>query len=184
MRVRVLAAAATALAAHAATYLSVPTAVGGPVTSVVHAQLSPQPFDRYASDAVDVVLGRVIHTRAMDTARGIVTSEHTIQVLHSVRGRATGSIAVRMIGGRTATQRTIMRGAPTLRAGEDVVLFLCQAPGTDHFGILGLESGTYRVTDLAGRPRVDGRYSQAEDLGVFLDRVARTDWLFAGEEGR
>jgi hypothetical protein len=97
------------------------------------------------TDASAVVYGQVTATEArwLDGRRGIETLV-TISVSESLKGSPGDTVSLRVPGGQLGPYRSILVGAPTLREGDEVVLFLAsRGPAIPH--LVGLSQGVYRV---------------------------------------
>jgi hypothetical protein len=97
------------------------------------------------AEASAVVHGRVRSTEAhwLEGRTGIETIV-TLDIDESFKGSLGDSISLRVPGGRMGPYRSILVGAPTLREGDEVVLFLAGGgPAVPH--LVGLAQGVFRV---------------------------------------
>lgn len=68
----------------------------------------------------------------------------TLDVQQAMKGEAGKTITFKIPGGDMGRYRSVMVGAPTFRAGEEVILFLGATPPALPY-LLGLGQGVYRV---------------------------------------
>jgi hypothetical protein len=130
-----------------------------------NAQLTTQ------SDAI--VIGRAVNVQSRWIDRTLVTAV-TVQISESIKGTLSGSIEVLLPGGADATRRIpvamTFAGAPTIRPGEDVFLFLDYADDVAGYVVSGFAQGKFSImTDASGVRRVnrDLRGSQlVEGAGI------------------
>jgi len=93
-----------------------------------------------------VVTGRVLSgAPAWTPDGGAVVTLHQLEVAGTWKGELTATtIAVRTPGGRMGDYVMELPGAPELKSGDDVLLFLERNPdGT--FGVISLAQGSFRV---------------------------------------
>ncbi|MGH9362130.1 MAG: hypothetical protein ACRD2T_09450, partial [Thermoanaerobaculia bacterium] len=84
----------------------------------------PMPDGRLADQAELIVVGTVADRRTIDGRADAVTTEYTVRVEGVLKGRAWGTIAVRVPGGeRGDGTAELVWGAPVLGDGERVLLF-------------------------------------------------------------
>lgn len=103
-----------------------------------------------ASDAV--VRGRVTAARAERSADGLrVFTTYEVRSDAVWRGRAPAVARVVVPGGVVPGLGQRVDAAPSLAAGEDVVLFL-RRRGKDAFGVTGLAQGKLAVVGAVARP--------------------------------
>jgi hypothetical protein len=117
-----------------------------PFTTAIHATvLLPIEFRELVATAAVIVHGRVVDVRAdwIDGRRSIETFL-TIEAGEYLKGDLGGSVTVRVPGGQLGRYRTVFVGAPSFQAGDEVVLFLKTAAGSDPW-IVGLSQGAFRV---------------------------------------
>ena len=153
------------------------------------------------SDAI--VEAQVVSSRGFLSAdRRSINTETTLRVERGVRGPAAGqTIKVRSLGGKVGEVRMHVAGAPRLRAGERVVLFLTRRQG--HRWVLGMNQGVFDLLVGAdGKDQVRQRLKgaslvqkteaglkpvtarpMAEELGRFLDQVRQTQKTCDKEPG-
>jgi hypothetical protein len=110
------------------------------------ALVMPMTFEQLVDEAAAVVFARVAEVRGQWTAdRQAIDSVITLEPLRYLKGNLGGSIAMRLPGGAAGGMINVIPGAPTLRQGELVVVFL-KARGPAMLGTLGLGQGIFRVS--------------------------------------
>ena len=106
----------------------------------------PITFEQLVDEAVAVVYARVADVRGQWTLdRQSIDSIVTLEALRYVKGDLGQTVAMRLPGGEAGGRIQVIPGAPTLREGELVVLFL-KARGPALLTTLGLGQGIFRVT--------------------------------------
>ena len=114
-----------------------------PVAAVI---VIPITFEQLVDEAVAVVFARVSDVRGQWTLdRQSIDSIITLEALQYVKGDLGPTVAMRLPGGETGGRIQVIPGAPVLREGELVVLFL-KARGPALLTTLGLGQGIFRVT--------------------------------------
>jgi len=109
-------------------------------TVIVPAELS-----ELVAEARTIVHGRVVaaEPRVVAGERGIETLL-TIAADEYLKGSLGPRVTIRVPGGQVGDRRHVVVGAPILRTGDDVVLFL-GGSGPSVPWILGLNQGVFRV---------------------------------------
>jgi hypothetical protein len=106
----------------------------------------PMTFEQLVDEAAAVVFARVADVRGQWTAdRQSIDSLITLDALEYLKGDLGSSVAMRLPGGEAGGRIQVMPGAPVLRRGELVVVFL-KARGPALLTTLGLGQGVFRVT--------------------------------------
>jgi hypothetical protein len=106
----------------------------------------PMTFEQLVDEAAAVVYARVAEVRGQWTLdRQSIDSIVTLEALQYVKGDLGSTVAMRLPGGEAGGRIQVIPGAPTLREGELVVLFL-KARGPALLTPLGLGQGIFRVT--------------------------------------
>lgn len=106
----------------------------------------PMTFEQLVSEAAAVVYARVADVRGQWTAdRQSIASIIQLEPLQYFKGHLGESITMRLPGGTAAGRIQVIPGAPVLKAGELVVVFL-KARGPALLTSLGLGQGLFRVT--------------------------------------
>ena len=120
-----------------------------------------------------IVIGRATSTQSRWIERTLVTAVD-VQIAQTLKGPADGSVEVLLPGGVDAARRIPVAmtyaGAPMMRPGEDVFLFLVYDADVRGYIVTGFAQGKLSImTDAAGVRRVhrDLRGSQlVEGAGV------------------
>jgi hypothetical protein len=105
----------------------------------------PMTFEELVREASAVVYARVADVRgqwAQD--RRSIDSLVTLDALHYLKGDFGRSVLIRLPGGESGGIVQVLPGAPVLREGDLVVLFLA-ARGPAIPGPVGLNQGVFRV---------------------------------------
>ncbi len=106
----------------------------------------PVTFEQLVDEAAAVVFARVSDVRGQWTPdRRSIDSVITVEALQYVKGDLGPTVALRLPGGEAGGRIQVIPGAPTLREGDLVVLFL-KARGPALLTTLGLGQGVFRVT--------------------------------------
>lgn len=106
----------------------------------------PMTFEQLVDEAAAVVYARVADVRGQWTAdRQAIDSVITLEALQYLKGDLGSEVLVKLPGGAAGGVVNLVPGAPSLRAGELVVLFL-KARGPAMLTTLGLGQGIFRVT--------------------------------------
>ena len=105
----------------------------------------PMTFEQLVDEAAAVVYARVADVRGHWTAdRRSIDSVVTLEALSYLKGNLGGTVAMRLPGGEAGGVVNVVPGAPSLRQGELVVVFL-KARGPALLTTLGLGQGIFRV---------------------------------------
>ena len=105
----------------------------------------PMTFEQLVAEAAAVVYARVSDVRGQWTSdRQSIDSIITLEALQYLKGDLGATVAMRLPGGAAGGMINVLPGAPTLREGELVVLFL-KARGPALLSTLGLSQGIFRV---------------------------------------
>jgi hypothetical protein len=112
--------------------------------------LIPAELHELVAEARTIVHGRVVATepRPAEGERGIETLV-TIAAADYLKGSLGARVTVRVPGGQIGDRRHVVIGAPVLRPGDDVVLFL-GGSGPSVPWIVGLNQGAFRVRSTSG----------------------------------
>ena len=113
----------------------------------------PAELVEMADDARAIVHGRVTAVRSQWSAgRRRIESLVLVSVSGYFKGDLGPTVIVRTLGGTMGAYRSVVIGAPVLKAGDEVVLFLA-ARGPTIPTILGLGQGVFRVVREPGTGR-------------------------------
>jgi hypothetical protein len=106
----------------------------------------PMTFEQLVDEAAAVVYARVSDVRGQWTAdRQSIDSIVRLETLRYLKGDLGTALALRLPGGEATGFIQVIPGAPVLRTGELVVVFL-KARGPAMLTTLGLNQGIFRVT--------------------------------------
>lgn len=105
----------------------------------------PMTFEELVNEAVAVVYARVADVRGEWTAdRRSINSLVTLDALRYLKGELGPTVLMRLPGGEAGGVINVLPGAPVLREGELLILFLA-ARGPAIPTPLGLGQGVFRV---------------------------------------
>jgi hypothetical protein len=105
----------------------------------------PMTFEQLVSEAAAVVYARVSEVRGQwTTDRQSINSIVTLEALQYLKGDLGPVVSMRLPGGEAGGVINVLPGAPTLRDGDLLVLFL-KARGPALLTTLGLGQGIFRV---------------------------------------
>ena len=105
----------------------------------------PMTFEQLVDEAAAVVYARVADVRGQWTSdRQSIDSLVTLEPLRYLKGYLGDSIALRLPGGQAGGRLQVIPGAPVMREGELVVVFL-KARGPAMLTTLGFAQGVFRV---------------------------------------
>ena len=106
----------------------------------------PMTFEQLVDEAAAVVYARVADVRGQWTAdRQSIDSHIRLEPLQYIKGDLGSSVAMRLPGGESGGKIQVIAGAPVLRSGDLVVVFL-KARGPAIATTLGLGQGIFRVS--------------------------------------
>lgn len=152
----------------------------------LNSRIIPAPDDAVAQALQTAAL--IVRARVADTVsqwsedRAYLQSESTLMLHYVLRGAVHGPLVVRTVGGYLPQENLGMMDveAPTLTAGEEVVLFL--APADAGYTIVGRHDGKYSVlgqeVSYSGshyRESLDGFYARLMRLAD--DIALPNDWV-------
>jgi hypothetical protein len=107
--------------------------------------VAPMTFEELVGEASAVVYARVAEVRGQwSQDRRSIDSFVTLDALHYLKGDFGRNVLVRLPGGESGGIVQVLPGAPVLRDGDLVVLFLA-ARGPAIPGPVGLNQGVFRV---------------------------------------
>jgi hypothetical protein len=107
--------------------------------------VTPMTFDELVRDAWAVVYARVADVRGQWSAdHRTIDSIVTVEALRYFKGGPAQTVQVRLPGGTLDGKINVLPGAPVLREGELVVLFL-SARGPAMPTALGMSQGVFRI---------------------------------------
>lgn len=105
----------------------------------------PADLDELATAARAIVYARITDVQPLvSDDRLRVESVVIAEAIGYVKGNMGRSISFRVPGGTVGAYKTVMVGAPTFEAGEEVILFFGGPPATPPH-LVGFSQGVYRV---------------------------------------
>lgn len=105
----------------------------------------PMTFEQLVSEASAVVFGRVTDVRGQWTPdRQSIDSIVRVDALQYLKGEMGAAVVLRLPGGEAGGRIQVIPGAPTLRSGDWVVLFL-KSRGPALLTPVGFTQGVFRV---------------------------------------
>jgi hypothetical protein len=140
----------------------------------VHAlSVTPMTFDDLVGEALAVVYGRVADVRGQwGEGRRSIDSIVTVEALRYFKGGMGQTVSLRLPGGQVDGIINVLPGAPVLREGELVVLFVT-AKGPAMPTALGLGQGVFRVfRDARGSALVSPPPLKASPTGLVIRGAA------------
>jgi hypothetical protein len=134
----------------------------------------PMTFEQLVAESIAVVYARVIAVRGQWTAdRRAIDSVVTLEPLQYFKGDLGDQLVMRLPGGEAGGVINVIPGAPIVRDGDLLVLFLA-GRGPAIPSPLGLGQGIFRVArdPLSGAVRVSPPPLKASDAGRILRGAA------------
>jgi hypothetical protein len=144
------------------------TARAGAITVV------PMTFEQLVGESEAVVYARVSEVKGQWTSdRRSIESVIRLEALRYLKGDWGDSVFVRLPGGAAGGRISVLPGAPQLREGDLVVLFL-DSRGPSIPTVLGLNQGVFRVAPDArtGAPMVSPPPLKASEAGRIVRGAA------------
>ncbi|HXE80898.1 MAG TPA: hypothetical protein VNK41_09120 [Vicinamibacterales bacterium] len=138
--------------------------------------IAPADLPELVAEATTIVQGRVVgaESRAVPGERSIETLV-TIAADEYLKGAQGSHVTIRVPGGQIGDRRYVMIGAPVLRAGDEVILFL-RSRGPSVPWILGLNQGVFRIRSdsrlAARRERLSGDVRIVESMSESVRSMA------------
>jgi hypothetical protein len=115
--------------------------VSATVTATV---IVPTDFKDVVTLSTIIVRGHVTDTRGIVRPEGGIETVVTVAVDSVIKGQPDGFVSLRLPGGQVGNSRMVTIGAPTLKVGQQAVLFL--KPGPDNaLRPVALSMGVYPV---------------------------------------
>jgi len=130
-----------------------------------------------SSDADQIISGRVVDLQ-YENVNGYLWTLATIRISKSVKGMISGSVQIRIPGGRqTVNGRTLVtqiEGAPVLNNLDEGVFFLESRPPA-YPQVLGWEQGYFRISRIGGREYFSSaRQSEPQPLENLFQEIERS----------
>src|SRR5215212_6214345 len=137
------------------------------------------PFDQVAREATLVVRGTVGPvSSAWNDDHDVIFSYASIQVKQYIAGEGPSVLMLREVGGTADGYTQVAIGFPTLREGQEVVLFLSQWEDSADWRIHAYNQGKYVVREIHNRematpdPVTQGHEGTAGTPRVQTDAIA------------
>ena len=134
----------------------------------------PMTFEQLVGESDAVVYARVSEVKGQWTSdRRSIESVVTLETLRYLKGDWGRSVLVRLPGGEAGGRISVLPGAPQLREGDLVVLFL-DSRGPSIPTVLGLTQGVFRVIPdpRTGVPMVTPPPLKASEAGRIVRGAA------------
>jgi hypothetical protein len=122
------------------------------VTSAAAHLWVPADFREIVSESSLIVRGRVNDVRGIARPGSGIETVATIVAENVLKGQPAQFVSVLVPGGTVGNRRSVMTGAPELRAGDRAVFFL-KRDTTAVFRLTGLSMGLYRLQGDPGTGR-------------------------------
>lgn len=106
--------------------------------------LARMSFDELTRQATSIARAKCIGSTSV-WRNGEIWTETEFELEEQSKGTLPGIFQVSMPGGRVAHLQSRVDGVPQFFAGEEVYLFLWNAPGKGNY-LLGWTQGTFRIT--------------------------------------
>jgi hypothetical protein len=135
------------------------------------AVLSPLGLDELAASSALVLRGQVIASRTdRDDSDGLIFTEHTVQVTQRLDGvgETQRTVLVRTPGGEYQGLGQLVPGAPVLKKGQELLLFLAPVPQVagQVFTPRGGTQGVFRVQVEGGATRLHRDFGAVSFVGT------------------
>lgn len=134
----------------------------------------PMTFEQLVGESEAVIYARVSDVRGQwTTDRRSIESIISLDVLRYLKGNFGETVLIRVPGGEAGGRVNVLPGAPVLRSGELVVIFL-DSRGPAIPTILGLNQGVFRVVPdtRTGAPLVTPPPFKASEAGRIVRGAA------------
>lgn len=105
--------------------------------------LARMSFDELTRQATAIVRARCVNSRS-SWRNGEIWTEMEFDVTEVSKGTAPGILRIALPGGKVAHIQSRIDGLPRFQAGDEVYLFLWDAPGRGT-SMLGWAQGTFRI---------------------------------------
>ena len=112
--------------------------------------------------ATDVFVGRVVGPRGGGGEQDAPHTTFAVEVRESIKGRASGVVPLRQMGGRDADGALVLfEGQPLLRPGDTYLLVARRHPRSGEYHLVAPGDDAIRVTDGAERGELVRKYRRA-----------------------
>ena len=131
--------------------------IGALATGSLAAHVSiPADFREIVAESTLIVRGRVGDVRSIANPSTGIETVATVVAEHVLKGQPMQFVPVLVPGGTVGKVRSVMTGAPQLRAGDRAVFFL-KRDSLAGFRLTGLSMGLYRLQGDPGTGRATVR---------------------------
>jgi hypothetical protein len=148
--------------------------------------VEPPSFDDLVERAETIFEGRVIHVESKwtgDLADPIIETFYTFKVLETLKGPASGTYTLQVLGGTIGDETLEVEGAPSFEMGEKSLLFVTNN-GRQFVPLVGIMYGHYQIKKEQasnerqimkhdGKPLPDVSQIGKEDPAVAGGRIGR-----------
>ena len=111
------------------------------------ATLQVMNLDDMSASSMAIVHGRITASRSdfSDSQRNYILTYYTMQADRYLKGNLGATFEFAEPGGRVGNAMTVVPGAPTFHAGDEVVLFVWTDSIHQRHQVIGFEQGAFRV---------------------------------------
>ncbi len=134
---------------------------------------------RLAGFSTDVFIGRVVGqagTEGRPTSKPGTTlpyTQFTVEVLHNLKGDATGTVTVSQEGGYIGDELVLVNNDPLLTAGRTYLLVTVHSAEKGWYQIVAPGPGNLAIADAAQRATLVGEFERAVREQIPYDRTTR-----------
>jgi hypothetical protein len=140
-------------------------------------------LDDMTAQSSAVVHAHVIasHPEWRSSKKNVVITRYTLKADRYMKGNLGSTFEIVEPGGSLGMLTTTVAGAPAFQVGEEVVLFVWTAPGTNMHQSIGFEQGAFRVTRNAATGARTINHSQPFNGGGRFVDSAEIDTAIKGD---
>ena len=125
------------------------------------------PFDTQCESAEIISLATVTKVEShWAEGKKVILTEAEFNLVESVKGSASGTVSVRVLGGTVGELSQSVAGAPSFKVGQTWVVFL-EPTGKGDYRVVGFNQGCYPVVEQKGK-KVVGPSLSASQAGVHV----------------
>lgn len=148
-------------------------------------------FAELVAQADFILVGVISNSQSLQLPEGAIVTDLTLDIRRSVKGDrpAGSSLMLRMLGGKLGDVELVVDGAPALRPGQTVLLFV-RGNMSEMFPFVGVQQGVFhvrqdqsagveRVFDWLGKPVLgirDGEVS-VDQSGTESDAISLDQFI-------
>lgn len=142
--------------------------IAGLILGLVSASFAITPvgktFAELVTEADLILVGLITNSQTLQLPEGVIVTDLTLDIERSVKGDrpVRSSLILRTLGGKVGDVELVVEGAPVLRPGHTVLLFV-RGNMSEMFPFVGIQQGVFhvrpdqsvgaqRVFDWLGRP--------------------------------